>query len=497
MRRTTIIKSTLAICSSLALINFYYASNLGQPDLDTFSSWNLLDTEEGGIPNNAMSKGEELRAQVTGQLIQMQSSEEGGIPNNATSKEEELRAQATGQLLIQVQYGDSDTEYERLLHEALTPLPEGEAKTGNYFRSFMAGLCNQYFRFLGVTFLARQNGFDQILDESVAWKDTFGTFERIQTSKLWDIVHWNSFYPILPRFVRYEKGIHRDLDVKRYNFTIDGNEDFRNALEYNVAEGHNIWASDTYPPPFGLHPNQAEIKYKHMMKAVGMGNERKVDKEYEMYKTILRGALRPHPFLQKVVDKTAAKLGGEANQGYMVIHLRVEPDMTKQRNCWLRKVYYVDNITDMVYREFPEPPVQTVLIVFARALIENTEKIAQNKKRKNHHDNVNRHNLDKINDLVRNGMWGGRVKVVEAGSGTVEEAGNPYYKHYSNIAGGIVNFFLAVQAKILVGTEVSTYSTLSINTRFFRGVKENFFYRPEGLHWVTPPNVTKAVQFIC
>ena len=82
MRRTTIIKSTLAICSSLALINFYYASNLGQPDLDTFSSWNLLDTEEGGIPNNAMSKGEELRAQVTGQLIQMQSSEEGGIPNN-------------------------------------------------------------------------------------------------------------------------------------------------------------------------------------------------------------------------------------------------------------------------------------------------------------------------------------------------------------------------------------------------------------------------------
>ena len=99
---------------------------------------------------------------------------------NATSKEEELRAQATGQL-IQVQYGDSDPEYERLLYEALTPLPEGEAKTGNYFRSFMAGLCNQYFRFIGVTFLARQNGFDQILDESVAWKDTFGTLMAMKT----------------------------------------------------------------------------------------------------------------------------------------------------------------------------------------------------------------------------------------------------------------------------------------------------------------------------
>ena len=108
---------------------------------------------------------------------------------NATSREKELRAQATGQL-IQVQYGDSDPEYERLLYEALTPLPEGEAKTGNYFRSFMAGLCNQYFRFLGVTFLARQNGFDQILDESVAWKDTFGTLMAMKTFETHSSIMW-------------------------------------------------------------------------------------------------------------------------------------------------------------------------------------------------------------------------------------------------------------------------------------------------------------------
>jgi len=448
-------------------MNIYCASNLGQPYLDTFSSWNLLDPDEGGIPNNASSKEEEFRAQATGPLIQVQYS------------------------------SDSDPEYERLLHEALTPLPEGEAKTGNYVRSFMAGLCNQYFRFIGVNILAHQNGFDQIIDESVSWKDTFGTFELVQTSKLWDMVHWNSFYPTLPRFVRYEKDIHRDLDLKRFNYTIDGNEYIRNATQYHVTEGHDIWVNDTHPPPFGRHPNQAEIKYKQMMKAVERNNVNKVEKDYDIYKTILQGALRPHPFLQRVVDETAAKLGGEANEGYMVMHLRVEPDMTKQQTCWFRKVYYVDNITDMVYREFPEPPVQTVLIVFARSLMERQEKIASHKGKQGHLDDINRHNLEKINDLLRNGMWGGRVKVVEAGSGTVKEAGNPYYKHYSNIAGGIVNFFLAIQAKILVGTEVSTYSTLSVNTRFFRGIKENFFYGPEGLHWVTPPNVTKPVQFKC
>lgn len=42
---------------------------------------------------------------------------------------------------------------------------------------------------------------------------------------------------------------------------------------------------------------------------------------------------------------------------------------------------------------------------------------------------------------VQNGMLGGKVKVVEAGSAMVEAAGNPFYKHYSNIVGGIVNFF--------------------------------------------------------
>jgi len=82
-------------------------------------------------------------------------------------------------------------------------------------------------------------------------------------------------------------------------------------------------------------------------------------------------------------------------------------------------------------------------------------------------------------------MWGGKVKVVEAGSAIVDAA-------------GILNFFLAIHYSILVGgTEVSSWSTLSINSRYYRDIKENYFYRPEWLYCVTPPRVRTPHWFRC
>ena len=107
---------------------------------------------------------------------------------------------------------------------------------------------------------------------------------------------------------------------------------------------------------------------------------------------------------------------------------------------------------------------------------------------------INDHNLKVINKLVAEGMWNGRVKVVEAGSSLVEQAGDPYYQRYSTIAGGIVNMFLAIESDIFIGTEVSTYSVIAANARFHRGLIENYFYVPEGLKEVAR---TKQYRFYC
>jgi len=164
----------------------------------------------------------------------------------------------------------------------------------------------------------------------------------------------------------------------------------------------------------------------------------------------------------------------------------------------------VTNMTDiinMIYEKYPEPPVSTVLLVFNRALVEsaaNGTSMRNTAEMNAEVYDLTVHNLHAINEIVKSGMWNGKVKIVEAGSKMVEEVTvNPIYKHYSNIVGGIVNFFLAVQSDIFIGTEVSSYSTLAANSRFFREAHDNYFYRPEGLHWVTPLNATKPHRFMC
>lgn len=107
---------------------------------------------------------------------------------------------------------------------------------------------------------------------------------------------------------------------------------------------------------------------------------------------------------------------------------------------------------------------------------------------------LNEYNLEVINRVVEEGMWDGRVKVVEAGSSLVEDAGDPFYKRYSSIAGGIVNMFLAIHSDIFIGTEVSTYSVIAANARFHRGLFENYFFVPEGLKEVAR---TKQHRFAC
>ena len=495
--RTTI-KVVASLCAMIASRNVWYVVTTMQP-LDSSSTSILDDRESSGDSeyNSGLQQPEKRTSVFTNKDLVDEDSNKpiaNAAEMNIASKEVLSRP-------LRSQVYDA-AEYQRKLQDALTPLPEEKAKTTCYTKHFMAGLRNQYMRFMGVIMTAKKDGFHQIIEESINWKDTFGTDHYLHSSQLWDLVHWNSFHPDLPRFARYEKDVHKDLTAHSTNVTIEGEEYDKINVKYDVPTGHDIWNKtlSTFPPPFGQWPNQGTNRYRQLAKSIELGRAQYVydlKEDLKIYETVMKGALRPHPFLQAIVDETALKLGGEDGRGYMVIHMRVEPDMAKQKNCWNKKVFYVDNITDMVYKHFPEPPVKTVLIVFARSLLDAMEDHAKTKPERNHHEMVNRHNLDMIQDLLENGMWGGKVKVVEAGSSMVEAAGNPLFKYYSTIAGGIVNFFLAIHSNILVGTEVSTWSTLSVNSRYYRDIKENYFYRPEGLYWATPPNVTKPHRFEC
>jgi len=175
-----------------------------------------------------------------------------------------------------------------------------------------------------------------------------------------------------------------------------------------------------------------------------------------------------------------------------------------------KKVKNMTDIIEMIYRQYPEPPVSWVLMIFSRELVEaivvddqKTPVMVANKElNESFHDKsiqeLTAYNLQVINDCLQKGLWNGTVRVQEAGSKYVAKVSNdPWYRHYSNIVGGILNFFLAIQSDIFIGTEVSSYSTLVSNSRYYRGKLNNYFYRPNGIFLVTPPNATKPHRFVC
>ena len=171
--------------------------------------------------------------------------------------------------------------------------------------------------------------------------------------------------------------------------------------------------------------------------------------------------------------------------------------------CKEHKVVNITDIVQMLYVKYPEPPVSTVLIILNRAILEKEAMKNRNKtngKTNEEEEKVNEmatYNLIVLNEMMSNGLWNGRVKVTEAGSDLAKRSNHPIYAKYSSLVGSIMNFFLALKAEIFVGTIVSSYSTAVVSYRFFRDKKENYFYMPHGLDWVTSPDVRLPPRFAC
>ena len=399
---------------------------------------------------------------------------------------------------------ETEKKYDQQLKETLQHLPS--ANTTFHTGIMIAGLCNQYMKFIGLMFLSFMEKRDEIIEESFTWKDTYGTNEYVSHKMLFDVVHWNTFYPTLPRFASHasfqEAYPKTNLQSEIKTIDIGKNETFAfSKVSYNVPPEKKLFEDIMIPEPIGRHPMQAKNKYKEFVKTQEKSNVTKyLPRQYEMYKTILKSAWRPHPYLQQIIDEIIHSLENDGKDttenGYMTLHLRVEPDMGREnaRICTQYRMMNVTQILEQIYQQFPGKPVNSVLIVFSRALMEAE---AQRPKIKDEIHALNAYNLQVINELIQNGMWGGTVKVVEAGSDIVENSSNGFYKRYSNIAGSIVNFFLAIQSKIFIGTQISTYSTLVMNSRLFRENLQNYFYVPEGMKWMTPSKDSKPHWFQC
>jgi len=207
-------------------------------------------------------------------------------------------------------------------------------------------------------------------------------------------------------------------------------------------------------------------------------------------KSVMEGAFRPHPALQAIIDQLLSSLDepGKAST-YIGLHARIEPDMQSHPVCRDKKVIRLQDIFDMMYQKFPTPPAPKLLIITGRRILEN---VAKDPKSDNE---VSKENLRVLNDAVEHGLWNGTVKVFEAGETLLENTS--WNKFAPSIAGGIISYFLLLDSKVFIGTEVSTYSTDIQATRFYRGNRENYKYVPEGILQTTDNTTKGPPRFVC
>jgi hypothetical protein len=388
-----------------------------------------------------------------------------------------------------------------------------------YEGRFRSGYRNQMMAFTMVVFASQRQGHGQLLLPSVAQKDTYGTNRFIPFCKLWDVPHWNSHYPQLPRLVDYDPILHDQYNPNANPPWYRSNGHFENAQKTLLTN------KPVRPHAFGKQ-HQLMGGYMHYAKGNGIhAASATVDsKRNPLEILMLRGALRPHPHLQSIIDHAIFKVllsddnrdnssttnsRNSTNKDYMTLHARVEPDMQRHPVCRDKKVLNLTEIFEFMETKWKDgPPVSKIFMPINRQyleqegtlrVVEDEEMTTGKKNKKKKKKKVNWiavENLKALNHARDHGLWNGRVKVYEFGARSLE---GTVYENKPSTPGAMLNFFIGIQAKIFIGTEVSSYSHDLLATRFFRGyTNENYKYLPvEGLVEWTPPHIKDPPGFNC
>jgi len=366
---------------------------------------------------------------------------------------------------------------------------------------FYSGFRNHIMAFTTMVLQAQLDGHGQILLNSLYEKDTYGSNKDIPFWRLWDVPHWNSHYPQLPRLVRHDPVLHDQWDpISR--------EYFYDAEAKKFKDSGNVTLYDEPTRPF-ISDKQHKMFGAYSRYSRGMSKRYNTNGHRHPTEILmLQGAMRPHPKLRDIIDGLVSTLdGGNKTTAdstskpfeYLTLHARVEPDMQKHTMCPDKKVLRLKEIFDWMQKEWPQPPVSCIFMPINREYLEDegSEAAVERLTHKNKTDKINWIAVDNLRELNKardEGLWQGHVKVVEFGSKALEDT---EYRDRPSTTGALINFFISIGAKIFIGTEVSSYSHDILATRFVRKHMENYKYLPDGLHHWTPPGLEDPPGFAC
>lgn len=400
---------------------------------------------------------------------------DSAILNMNTSAPKTSREWTGGYLETSPQYGPapklsrSDNRAQSLFSSgSLSRKPIPGEKTVGMFGKLMSGFRNEAMCFQGFVLYATRNNFTQILLPTIQWKDLKGTNRYVPHEFLFDVDHWNTFYPLLPRLVDYDPELYPDYDV-----------------ESNQFVDKNAETNATRPFAFGRYTHLFVIyrKYTRQVRE-GIIPVDPVD-------VAMKKALLPHPDLMQLIERVSQSQRhpiSNENETYLALHARVEPDMQVHKSCPEKKVVYLRDIFESLENHFRTPPSSRVFIAINRPLLESEAH------REGSKNIVAIENLKSLNRARRYGLWNGTTDVFEAGMPSIRKT---VFGKFPGICGAIVDYFLALKANIFVGTEVSSFSAEIIMNRFYIGNFENYHYSPLGLSLATLTGDKGPPPFLC
>ncbi len=126
-------------------------------------------------------------------------------------------------------------KYEKQLSESMRPFKN--ETTVAFLQGLPGGFRNQFMVFAGIICMVDESNHSQIIIQSIKWKDLFGTNKKIRHDYFFDVVHWNSFYPALPRLVEYDPSVFKD--VKFFGDKLSPKKKW-NVYEWNATNPYAI-----------------------------------------------------------------------------------------------------------------------------------------------------------------------------------------------------------------------------------------------------------------
>eukprot|EP00547_Thalassionema_nitzschioides_P010945 CAMPEP_0194262610 /NCGR_PEP_ID=MMETSP0158-20130606/46633_1 /TAXON_ID=33649 /ORGANISM="Thalassionema nitzschioides, Strain L26-B" /LENGTH=522 /DNA_ID=CAMNT_0039002769 /DNA_START=162 /DNA_END=1730 /DNA_ORIENTATION=- len=356
---------------------------------------------------------------------------------------------------------------------------------------FDLGFRNQIMAFSTVVMKCGLSNWSQILLPTIRHTDTYGSELLIGFDELFDVEHWNKQYPLLPRMVDCNQTIFTNYDCANNMFI----QEERPNRKGNV-NNNNLYSIDKQPYQFAKYK-----EYSH-----GAGKMARPVFPNPMDLAMTMGGLRPHPDLQRLIDSMISnftqnnnRINDDDDASYITLHARIEPDMQVQPFCLEKKVLNLTDIFQALEDAFPTAPVKYVFMPINRQILEKEGTIHTNSTDDpdTNATTINWmavHNLKALNQAVEFGLWNGTVKIFEFGANALK---GTRYEERSSITGSVVNFYIGINCKIFVGSEVSSYAIDLLKHRFHRNLTSNFKYLPSGLEDWTPPGTVQPPGFQC